>query len=68
MSRKSKWNKIQSSTLFYCIAVKNYLFNLSKTAPLAGVSIEESHHYGVYSYDHIYWLNTEYLLLKSPSW
>ena len=53
LSRKSKWNKIQS-TLFYCIAVKIYVSNLLKTAPLAGFSTEESYHYGVYSCDHIY--------------
>ena len=50
LSRKSKWNKVQNTSI---------VLLLLKITPLVGVSTAESYCYGVYSYTHIYQFNIE---------
>ena len=58
MSRKSKWNKIQCSF----IVLLYWMLIWQKTKPVASLSSEDPSSHFDYSYAHIYWVNTEYLL------
>ena len=63
-SKKPQLIKIKSNY----IALLYWILYRTKTEVLAWFSSADPSSYFDFSYDHIYWVNTEYLLLKSPPW